>query len=560
MNGVAATATAAQPSALAADRLLDWINTVDHKKIGIMYMLMAMVFFVVGGLEALTLRVQLALPGNGFVSPDLYNQLFTMHGTTMVFLVVMPFLIGLGMYLMPLMIGARDMAFPRLNAFGFWVLFFGGLLIYFSFIATGAATAGWFSYPPLSLRNYTIGRGPFGSFGGVDYWAIGLLVAGVGSIASAINLLATLFMLRAPGMSFRRMPLFLWMILVTAVLILFAIPALNAALIMLYLDRQFGAGFFDPSAGGSPILWQHFFWIFGHPEVYILVLPAFGIISEVIPVFSRKPIYGYEFVAGSAVAIGILSVAVWAHHMFAVGLGQFVTVWFGAVSMLIAVPTGVKIFNWIGTMWGGSLRFTTAMLFATAFLIQFTVGGLSGIAFATVAIDWQVTDTYFVVAHLHYVLFGGTIFAVFAGIYYWFPKFTGRLLSERLGRWHFWLAVIGFNGAFFVQHVLGVMGMPRRVYTYADHPGWGLANAISTAGAFVLATSVLIFLWNMYRSRRRGAVAGNNPWNAWTLEWATTSPPPPENFERVPPIRGRRPLYDLARAGRSGDQSTEGSP
>ncbi|MQA89675.1 MAG: cytochrome c oxidase subunit I [Gemmatimonas sp.] len=528
-----------------ATRMLDWASTVDHKKIGILYMLTALVFFVIGGLEALAMRIQLSRPNNTFLGPETYNQLFTMHGTTMIFLVGMPLLIGLAIYLVPLMIGARDMAFPRLNAFGYWLIPFGGLLIYFSFFATGASTAGWFSYPPLSLRNYTLGNGPFGNVGGVDYWSIGLLIVGVGSVASAINLIATILLLRAPGMGFGRMPLFCWLIFVTAALILIAIPALNAALVMLFFDRRFGTAFFDPTGGGSPLLWQNFFWIFGHPEVYILILPAFAIISEVIPVFARKPIYGYEFVAGSGVSIGLFGLFVWAHHMFAAGLSQGVTIWFGAASMLIAVPTGVKIFNWIGTLWGGSLRFRTPLLFALAFILQFTVGGLSGIVFATIALDWQLTDTYFVVAHLHYVLFGGTVFAVFAGTYYWFPKFTGRMLSERLGRWHLWLAVIGLNATFFVQHMLGVMGMPRRVYTYGDFPGWALANGISTVGAVILGSSIVVFLWNMYVSLRHGDIAGDNPWDAWTLEWATTSPPQPENFDTVPPVLGRRPLYEL---------------
>lgn len=546
MNVSPATTMRPSPSSAAADRLLDWFSTVDHKKVGILYMLLALVFFVVGGVEALMLRVQLMRPGATFLNPEEYNQLFTMHGTTMIFLVVMPFFIGLAMYLVPLMIGARDMVFPRLNAFGLWIVLFAGVLIYFSFIATGAADAGWFSYPPLSLRAYSLGRGPFGGTGGVDYWNVGLLLLGIGSIGSAINLIATILLFRAPGMTLRRMPLFVWMVMVTSFLLLFALPALNAALVMLFIERKLGAPFFNPAYGGSPILWQHYFWIFGHPEVYILILPAFGIMSEVIPVFSRKPIYGYDFVAGSAVAIGIFGMTVWMHHMFAVGLGHGTNVWVGAASMLIAIPTGVKIFNWIGTMWGGSLRFATAMLFALAFLIQFTVGGLSGVAFATVVIDWQVTDTYFVVAHLHYVLVGGTLFAIFAGVYYWYPKITGRLLSERLGRWQFWLAVIGFNMAFFVQHILGVMGMPRRVYTYQDFPGWGVANAISTIGAFILGLSMILFFYNIYVSRRRGAIAGDNPWRAWTLEWATSSPPPAENFERVPPIHGARPLYELA--------------
>jgi cytochrome c oxidase subunit 1/cytochrome c oxidase subunit I+III len=523
----------------AGNGFFEWVATVDHKRIGILYLLTAFFFFGVGGLEALVMRLQLARPNNTLLSPDAYNQLFTMHGTTMIFLVVMPTLIGLANYFVPLMIGARDMAFPRLNAMGYWFLPFGGLLLHFSFLAGGAPSVGWFSYAPLSET-------PFASSPGVDYWILALFALGIGSISASINLIATVLALRAPGMSIRRLPLFVWMVFVNSFLLILALPALNAAIIMLFIDRQLDAHFFLPTHGGSALLWQHFFWTFGHPEVYIMVLPAFGIISEVIPVFARKPIFGYEFVAGSTVAIAILSFGVWAHHMFAVGLGQPMNLFFAASSMMIAVPTGVKVFNWSATLWGGSIRLTTSMLFAVAFLLQFTLGGLSGITFAVVPIDWQVTDTYYLVAHFHYVLFGGSLFGVFAGIYYWFPKMSGRLLSESVGRIHFWLTVIGFNMAFFVQHFLGLMGMTRRVYTYPDLPGWGLLNLISTVGAFLLGFSVLVLVWNIVVSLRRGAAAGDNPWNAWTLEWATSSPPVEQNFDRLPPIRGRRPLWDLA--------------
>jgi cytochrome c oxidase subunit I len=518
--------------------LLSWVSTVDHKQIGIMYLLVALIFFGVGGIEALIMRWQLAKPENQFLTPQEYNQIFTMHGTTMIFLVVVPMLVGFANYFVPLMIGTRDMAFPRLNALGLWVFIFGGLLLYFSFVAGGAPSAGWFSYAPLSEKPYSLSHG-------VDYWALGLLGIGIGTLATAINLIVTIWTLRAPGMTIRRLPLFVWMVLVNAFIILFALPPLNASLVMLLIDRLLHANFFTPATGGSAILWQQYFWAFGHPEVYIMVLPAWGMISEIIPVFSRKPIFGYEFVAGSSVAIGFLSFAVYAHHMFTVGLGHPFDAFFAGASMLIAVPTGVKIFNWIATMWGGKIKFTTSMMFAVAFLVLFTIGGISGVTFALVPIDWQVTDTYYVVAHFHYVLFGGTLFAIFGGTYYWFPKMTGRLLSEKWGKWHFWLTFIGFNTTFFVQHFLGLMGMTRRVYTYPDYPGWGTLNLVSTIGAFILAVSVLVFLWNLFISLRGGEPAGDNPWDAWTLEWATTSPPPPHNFELVPPVRSRRPLWDL---------------
>lgn len=530
--------------------LLSWVASVDHKQIGLMYLITTLFFFLVGGVEALLMRIQLAQPGNTFLSPEAYNQIFTMHGTTMIFLVVMPMLVGFANYFVPLMIGARDVAFPRLNALSFWLLLFGGLLLYYSFIAGGAPAAGWFSYAPLSERAYSTSAG-------LDYWALGLLGIGVGTVAGAINLIVTIIKLRAPGMSLRRVPLFVWMVLVNGFIILFALPPLNAALVMLLVDRQLNAHFFAASASGSPILWQHYFWSFGHPEVYIMILPAWGMISEVIPVFSRKPIFGYEFVAGSSVAIAFLSFAVYAHHMFTVGLGHPFNIAFSAASMLIAVPTGIKIFNWIATMWGGAIRFTTSMLFAVAFLILFTIGGISGVTFAIVPIDWQTTDTYYVVAHFHYVLFGGTLFAIFAGAYYWFPKMTGRLLSERWGKWHFWLTFIGFNLTFFVQHILGLVGMPRRVYTYPDLPGWGMMNMISTAGAFVLGLATLVFLWNVIISLRHGQPAGDNPWQAWTLEWATTSPPPVHNFDQIPPVRSRRPLWDLAHPDNPDWQQTE---
>ena len=534
----------ASPAVAEGEGLLNWVASVDHKKIGLMYLISGFVFFMIGGFEALLMRLQLAWPRLNVLAPDTYNQLFTMHGTTMIFLVATPWLVGIATYLVPLMIGARDMALPRLNALSFWIQAFGGVMMYFSFIAGGAPNVGWFAYAPLSLRS-------FSPLAGVDYWAFGLLAIGIGTLAAGINFIVTIVTLRAPGMTMRRVPLFVWMMFIDAWLILLAMPVLNASLVLLLVDRYMDANIFNAAAGGSAVLWQHYFWAFGHPEVYILVLPAFGIISEVIPVFSGKPIFGYEFVAGSTLVIGFLSFAVWAHHMFAVGLGHAFDLAFAAGTMLIAVPTGVKIFSWTATMFGGCIRFTTAMLFAVGFLVMFTIGGLSGVTFAVVPIDWQMTDSYYVVAHLHYVMFGGTVFAIFAGFYYWYPKFTGRMLSEKWGRVHFWLTVVGFNGTFLVQHLLGMMGMPRRVYTYPDLPWWGSLNFISTAGAFTLGASVLLFLWIVLSSRRTGMPAGNNPWGGWTLEWATTSPPPAENFDLVPPIRGRRPLWDLTHPDRT---------
>jgi len=539
MNPASHTISASEDPAALDHGLIEWVGTIDHKKIGILYLVTTLGFFLVGGVEALLIRIQLARPENTFLSPDLYNQIFTMHGTTMIFLVVMPALIGFANYFIPLMIGARDMAFPRLNAMSYWMLLFGGLMLHFSFIAGGAPAAGWFSYAPLSET-------PFMSTKGTDYWVLSLLVLGVGSVSSAINIIVTVLTLRAPGLTIRRLPLFVWMVFVNSILIILALPVLNASIVMLLIDRQLDAHFFMPSHGGSAVVWQHFFWTFGHPEVYIMALPAFGMISEVIPVFSRKPIFGYEFVAASTVAISILSFAVWAHHMFAVGLGYQANLFFAAGSMLIAIPTGVKIFNWTATMWGGSIRFTTAMLFAMAFLVEFVIGGLSGVMFAVTPIDWSLTDRYFVVAHFHYVLFGGTLFAMMAATYYWFPKMSGRMLSEKWGRIQFLLLLIGFNMTFFVQHFLGMMGMPRRVYTYPDMPGWFALNLVSTAGAFIMGAGMLVLVWNIVLSLLRGQRAGDNPWNAWTLEWATTSPPPEHNFELVPPVEGRRPLWDLA--------------
>jgi cytochrome c oxidase subunit I len=517
---------------------LAWLSTVDHKRIAVLYMLTALFFFVVGGVEALFIRLQLAVPNNHFLQPDTFNQLFTMHGTTMIFLVAMPALFGFVNYILPLQIGARDMAFPRLNAFGFWCQPMGGILLHFSILAGGAPAVGWFSYAPLSET-------PYSSTPGIDYWAIALFVLGLGTISFAVNTIATVISCRGPGMTMRRLPLFTWMNFVNSFLILIALPVLNAGLAMILIDRQLEGHFFLPFRGGSAVLWQHIFWAFGHPEVYIVVLPAFGMISEMIPVFSRKPIFGYEFVAASTVAIMVLSSLVWGHHMFTVGMGRAMDLFFIITSMLIAIPTGVKVLNWSATMVGGRIRFDVPMLFCIAFLIQFTLAGLTGISHASAALDWQTKNSYYLVAHFHFVFVGAIVFAMLGALPYWFPKMSGRMMSESLGRWTFWLWVIGFNMTFIIQHVLGLYGMPRRIFTYPDIPGWGWMNMVSTIGVFFMSAGSLVLVWNIAHSFFRGKVAGDNPWNAWTLEWATTSPPPHENFVALPPIHSRRPLWDI---------------
>jgi len=526
------------PSLKTGRGKLLWIASTDHKQLGIMYLWLALFFFVIGGLEAMAIRAQLAFPDNDLISPELYNQIFTMHGTTMIFLVLMPAMVGLATYLIPLMIGANEMAFPRLNAFSLWMTCLGGMLLYFSFFAGGAPNAGWFNYAPLSENNYS-------STNGVDYFLVGLILTGIGSIGAGLNFITTILTLRSPDIKLNMLPLFVWMMLVNAFLMLAAFPLLNAGLFMMLIDRQFDAHFFIPSTGGSAILWQHFFWAFGHPEVYILALPAFGIISEVIPVFSRKPIYGYKFVASSSVAIGLLSYSVWAHHMFSVGLSNAVNGFFAISSMLIGIPTGLKVINWVGTMHKGSISLSIPMLFAIAFLVDFTFGGLSGISFAIVPIDWQLTDTYYLVAHLHYVFLGGSLFGIFAGIYYWFPKISGRMLSPKLGKWHFWLFVLGFNLTFFLQHILGILGMPRRIYTYPDLPYWKVLNIFSSIGAIFMFVGMAIFFWNIYKTLKKPRTAVANPWDAWTLEWSTPSPPELKNFDEIPQVHSRRPLWDL---------------
>ena len=530
--------TESLPRLRAADGWLQWISSVDHKQIGIMYLWSAAIFFVVGFIEALLMRIQLASPENSFLSAEAYNQIFSMHGTTMIFLVLTPLVFGFATYLIPLMIGANEMAFPRLNAFSFWIFLLGGLILYFSFFAGGAPAVGWFSYAPLSEKFYNFSPG-------VDYWALSILLMGIGTVGASLNFVVTTITMRTKGLSLTKLPLFVWMIFVNSFLVLSAFPVLNAGLIMILLDRQIDAHFFTTNTGGSALLWQHIFWVFGHPEVYILVLPAFGMISEVIPVFSRKPIFGYEFVAASSVAIVLLSFGVWAHHMFAAGVGTAFEAFFAATSMLIAVPTGVKIFNWAATMWGGSVRLTTSMLFALALLVDFTIGGLEGVGFAIVPADWRLTDTYFVVAHIHYVFIGAVLTGVFAGVYYWFPKMTGRMLSEKLGKWHFWTFFISFNCTFFVFHFLGMLGMPRRVFTYPDRPYLGSLNMFSTISSVFFGLTFVLFLYNVFYSLRHGEKAGDNPWKAWTLEWLSASPPKPKSFGKIPLVRSRRPLWDL---------------
>jgi len=518
--------------------LHEWATTVDHKKIGIMYILMAVLFLVIGGIEAVLLRWQLLVPQNNFLGPDAFNQMFTMHGTTMVFFMGMPILIGFGNYLVPLMIGARDMAFPRLNALGFWVALFGGLLVYFSYVTGGAPNVGWFAYAPLTERT-------FARSAATDFWALGLIVSGVGTLAAGVNFIATILGRRAPGMALHKVPFFVWTILWTSVLIIFAIPPLTAGLAMVLLDRNLGAHFFDVQNGGSALLWQHIFWFFGHPEVYILILPVFGIVTEIIPVFSRKVLFGYEFMAVATAGIAFISLGVWAHHMFTVGMTRTADLFFILSTFMISIPTGIKFFNWLATMYGGRISFASPMLFCTGFLSMFLIGGLTGIMLGAAPFDFQLQDTYFLVGHFHFVLIAGTLFGVFAGFYYWYPKVTGRMLSERLGRWHFWLLYIGFLLTFGTMHFSGVLGMPRRIFTYQADRGWTLLNQVTTAGAFLQALGIGLFAYNLFISLRNGRPAGDDPWDAWTLEWTTTSPPPAYNFAEIPTVRSRRPLWDL---------------
>jgi len=521
----------------------EWIITVDHKHLGLMYIVIALLFFVAAGIQGALIRMQLMYPNNTFLSPQVFNRMFTMHGTTMVFFVGMPFIAGLSNYLIPLMIGTRDMAFPRLNAFSFWLMLFGGIMLYASYFVGGggggsAPDVGWFAYAPLTEKAFSPGSS-------TDFWILSILLSSTGSTATAINILATALCLRAKGMTLARMPLFVWMFCVVSFQILMALPPLTAAQIMLLLDRFMGAHFFDTAATGDAVLWRHFFWLFGHPEVYILIIPGFACITEIIPVFARKPIFGRAAMIGASVSIGLVSLGVWAHHMYTVGLPSRANIFFAVATMLVGVPTGIKIFNWIATMWGGRIRFNVAMMWAIAFLFHFVLAGLTGIMLAVAPFDWQLGNSYFVVAHFHYTLIGGLLCTLFAGVYYWFPKATGRMLSEKLGRWHFWLLIIGFHVTFDGLHIAGLLGMPRRIYTYPAGRGWEGLNLFSTWGVPIQAVAILIFVWNVLDSLIQGKKAGNDPWDAWTLEWGTTSPPPEYNFAVLPEVRSSRPLWDL---------------
>jgi len=527
------------------ETLHGWVTTVDHKRLGILYILYALLFLAVAGSEAMIIRIQLMYPHSSFVSPQVFNRIFTMHGTTMVFFVGIPVLFGLANYLVPLMIGARDMAFPRLNAFSFWLTALGGFLLYFSFLggsglygAGNAPDVGWWAYAPLTSRAFSPGHSS-------DYWTIALLVAGFGSIGTAINIIATILSMRCPGMKLSRMPLLVWLNLVVSGMVLITITPLSAAQIMLCVDRYLGGHFFDTQAGGSATLWMHFFWIFGHPEVYILIIPAFAVLSEVIPVFSRKPMFGYPVMVGATIAIGFISMSVWAHHMFSMGMSSYGNTFFVLTTMAIAVPTGIKIFNWLGTMWGGRIILKTPMLFCIGFLFNFLIAGLTGIMLGSAAFNWQLTGSYFVVAHFHYTLSGSFLFGIFAAFYYWYPKITGRMLSDRLGKLHFWLFFIGFHVCFDLMHIPGILGMPRRIYTYEPGRGWDTLNLLVSIGAFIQGIATLIFVANLIISYFKGAKAGNDPWDAWTLEWSVSSPPPAYNFSSIPTVASRRPLWDL---------------
>jgi cytochrome c oxidase subunit 1 len=530
----------------ASAGLLDFLVTTDHKQIGLLYLGAGILFFALSGLLALLMRAELTAPGLQFLDEQTYNQLFTMHGTGMVFFFASPVVFGFANYLIPLQIGAPDVAFPRLNALTFWLFLAGGLIAFSGFLtASGAAAFGWTGYAPLSDATWSPGTGP-------SLWIVGLILSGTSGILGSVNFIATVFTMRAPGMTMFRVPIFTWNMLVVSLLVILTFPVLTAALVMLFIDRSAGGGFFDPAQGGSPILWQHLFWFFGHPEVYILALPFFGIVTEIVPVFSRKRLFGYRALVFATLLIGALSFSVWAHHMFTTG--AVATLFFAITSMAIAIPTGVKFFTWIATMWRGRIRFDSPMLFVIGFLLMFLLGGITGPFLASPPIDYHVQDSYYVVAHMHYVLFGGSVFAAFAGFYFWVPKMTGRMLSEGLARVHFWGIFIGMNLTFFPMHFLGLDGMARRIADYPDNPGWALTNLVISVGALLVAAGVVAFVANIVLNvlMGRGRPAGDDPWGGYSLEWATTSPPPHHNFTSLPPIRSERPVYD-ARQHASGE-------
>jgi cytochrome c oxidase subunit 1 len=517
--------------------LFERLSSVDHKVVGRRYILTAFFFLCLAGLSAVAMRLQLARPEAKLLGPDLYNQLFTMHGTTMMFLFAVPVMEAFGVYLVPLMLGTRNIAFPRLNAFSYWVYLFGGVFLWTSFMLKIGPDVGWFAYTPLSGPDFSPGKR-------VDVWAQMITFTEVSALAVAVEIVVTTFKQRAPGMTLDRIPLFVWSMLVTSFLIIFAMPAVMVASTMLILDRLVGTHFFNPAEGGDSLLWQHLFWFFGHPEVYIIFIPATGMVSSIIVTFSRRPAFGYLALVLALIAVGFLSFGLWVHHMFVTGLPQLGNAFFTASSMLIAIPNGIQIFCWLGTLWNGRPEFKTPMLFVLGFFFIFIIGGMSGVMVASVPIDTQVHDTYFVVAHFHYVLIGGAVFPLIGAVYYWFPKITGRLMSERMGQWNFLLAFIGFNVAFFPMHILGLQGMPRRVYTYLPEMGWGPLNLLATVGALILFISFVLLLFNVISSASSGAPAGDNPWDAGTLEWATTSPPQPYNFARIPFVTHREPLWD----------------